>query len=233
MARCCGSSAADARAARRAPRGRLRSVQMVRARSIWTSVAHLAHLAPLASLGCASGTAPPVAPPQSVELPPAPPRPREVATADTATAPPAVPPRAPASAEPAASSRVREPATELGGRLSPSLILGTVKPSLPRIRRCYELALAANPKLTGKVTVSFVIGVDGVTRSVGAGPADFPDPLLLRCVETVISALRFPAPEGGDVHVSYPLVFVPDTPIAASTPSGSAPAPAPSTLTKK
>lgn len=185
-------------------------------------------LAPLTGLACASGAPAPVAAPQSVELPPPPPpAPPPRAPAQEETPPPAqaiAPPRedlldAPAAREP-------EP-TELAGRLAPSVVLATVKPSAGRIRRCYELALAANPALTGKITVRFVIGRDGATRSASAGPPDFPDPLLLRCVEKVISALRFPAPEGGDVHVTYPFSFVPDTPPAPSGVAAPAPAPAP------
>ena len=180
-------------------------------------------LAPLTGLACASGAPAPVSAPQSVELPPPPPRAPTPAPAQEEPPPPAqavAPPRedlldAPAAREP-------EP-TELAGRLAPSSVLATVKPSAGRIRRCYELALAANPALTGRITVRFVIGRDGAARSASAGPPDFPDPLLLRCVEKVISTLRFPAPEGGEVHVTYPFSFVPD---AQPAPSGAAP-PAP------
>jgi hypothetical protein len=198
----------------------------------------LALLASVSALACASGTASPVAPPpQSVELPPAPPRASQPATAATADPPPPPSAFAASSAAEELADRPSElppaPPTELAGRLAPSVVLATVKPSAGRIRRCYELALAANPALTGKITVRFVIGRDGATRSASAGPPDFPDPLLLRCVEKVISTLRFPAPEGGDVHVTYPFSFVPDTQVPGA-PSGVAPpAPAPAPKPKK
>lgn len=184
-------------------------------------------LAPLTGLACASGAPAPVAAPQSVELPPPPP-PAPPTPAPVVEAPPRVQEPAPPSEDLREAPVAREPEpTELGGRLAPSVVVATVKPSAQKVRRCYELALAANPALTGKITVRFVIGRDGATRSASAGPPDFPDPLLLRCVEKVISTLRFPAPEGGDVHVTYPFSLVPDTQSPPSAPPSASPPPPP------
>ncbi len=105
------------------------------------------------------------------------------------------------------------PAVQEGGRLEPALIQKRVRESFASFRACYEEGLrrrgAKLPELEGKVTVKFVIGIDGkVTSATGSG--DLIDKEVERCVATEMQKLVFPKPRGGSVTVSYPLVFSPN-----------------------
>lgn len=172
------------------------------ARSPWLALTFTL-LATVPAVACvpAAASEPSTPRPQVVELPPPPPR-----APPSVTAPPPEPASDPEDEPSPESAASAAPA----GPLSHSAIQATVKPAGHRLRRCYEIALAANPTLTGKVTVRFVIGGNGITRAVHAGPPDFPDATMLRCVEQVFKGYRFPAFEGEVVTVSYPFVFVPD-----------------------
>lgn len=72
---------------------------------------------------------------------------------------------------------------------------------------CYEAELLKEPKLQGKVTVSFMIGADGrVTAATATGMT----PTMNACIAKVFKQLRFTRPSGGGpVKVNYPLTFRP------------------------
>ncbi len=132
---------------------------------------------------------------------------------------PSAPPNvAVANDAPATAASVRSGATQVAGRLSPERVQRGVQTG--SYRRCYELALMWAPSLAGRLTVRFVIGPDGRVKSAVAAASDLPDPTLVRCVVAVFAAMVFPKPEGGDVVVTYPLVFRPaDTPPSKSAPA--------------
>ncbi|MBL8919396.1 MAG: AgmX/PglI C-terminal domain-containing protein [Myxococcaceae bacterium] len=94
------------------------------------------------------------------------------------------------------------------GELTSSVIQSTVRAAALRTRACYEKALAKNPSLSGKLTVSFTIGADGrVSTASGTGLADT---AVTGCVVKEFKALRFPPARGRKpVSVKYPLVFQP------------------------
>ncbi len=104
---------------------------------------------------------------------------------------------------------VRMGATSVSGRLPPEVIQRIVRQNFGRFRMCYENGLKANPNLTGRVSVSFVIGVDGSVSSVGNGGSDLPDSGVVSCVVRSFGGLSFPQPEGGVVKVTYPIMFSP------------------------
>lgn len=108
----------------------------------------------------------------------------------------------------------------VAGRLAPEIIRRIVRQSYGRIRNCYERVLATNPTLGGKLIVKFVIGRDGkVTRAEGTG--DLTDEATKSCILSTFVSLTFPAPEGGVVTVSYPIVLVPSDDVSpASSPVG-------------
>jgi outer membrane biosynthesis protein TonB len=122
----------------------------------------------------------------------------------------------PATPEPIAPSgdgkgNVRVGATSVNGRLPPEVIQRVVRQNQGRFRACYEDGLKRNPNLEGRVSVRFVIGRDGTVSSVANGGSDLPDATVVACVARAFQGLTFPAPEGGIVTVSYPLVFSPGT----------------------
>ena len=106
-----------------------------------------------------------------------------------------------------AGPRLRLGATSVNGRLPPEVIQRIVRQHLSGIRACYESALAKEPTLAGTVKVKFVIDRDGGVSSVSDGGSDLPDATVKSCVQGTFKAMSFPAPEGGIVTVTYPIVF--------------------------
>jgi hypothetical protein len=110
--------------------------------------------------------------------------------------------------------RTKTPTPKLGtaavsGRLPAEVIRRIVRMRFHELRACYERGLKTQPKLRGKITVSFVIGPDGSVRSATNAGSDLPDPGVVACVTKTFHAMKFPQPEGGVVMVTYPVAFSP------------------------
>lgn len=99
--------------------------------------------------------------------------------------------------------------TTVSGRIPAEVIQRIVRQNYGRFRQCYELGLARNPSLEGRVATRFVIGRDGAVSNVSNGGADLPDSGVVSCVIRSFYGLSFPAPEGGVVTVVYPISFQP------------------------
>ena len=127
-------------------------------------------------------------------------------------------PPVPGDAAPAGAAPVTDPAATVdaamggaqpvSGRLPPEVIRDVVRAHYELFRPCYEQALIADPKLTGRVTARFVIARDGHVSDVTM-LTDMPECTVAECSRRVFSALRFPRPEGGIVTVQYPIMFEP------------------------
>jgi hypothetical protein len=89
------------------------------------------------------------------------------------------------------------------------VIQRVVRSNFGVFRKCYEDGLRADPWLMGRVSVRFVIGVDGLITNVGNGGSDMPDGRVVSCVVRGFYDLVFPKPEGGIVTVTYPIMFSP------------------------
>lgn len=125
-------------------------------------------------------------------------------------------PGVPGGAAPGASGAVRS----RDGSSAPSVIAGSpvvqgpldraviermVRGYLPELRACYERELAADPRMTGAVTVTFTAGPDGrvtTTSVLGSGVSA----AVSACVVRVVQTLSFPA--GQMIAVRYPFQFV-------------------------
>jgi hypothetical protein len=105
-----------------------------------------------------------------------------------------------------------DPAPSGPGRFDIEQITRAVRARRAAIRACYEHALTAeNPALAGRVAVEMTVApagnvraetIDNDTGSSGLGA----------CVARTLGAIRFPTgPEGGEVTVSYPFVFAPQS----------------------
>lgn len=103
---------------------------------------------------------------------------------------------------------VRMGSTSVVGRLPPEVIQRIVRRNFGRYRLCYENALKADPKVTGRVTVTFQIQTDGASKDAKA-TSDITDATMVECVRKGFEDLSFPAPEGGVVKVTYPILFAP------------------------
>lgn len=108
-----------------------------------------------------------------------------------------------------ASPRMTIGNTVVSGRIPGEVIQRIVRQNFGRFRLCYENGMRNNPNLAGRVSVAFVIGRDGAVSSVQNGGSDMPDTGVVSCVVRSFYGLSFPAPEGGIVTVSYPLLFSP------------------------
>lgn len=94
------------------------------------------------------------------------------------------------------------------GRLPAEAVQRIVRQSFGRFRHCYDNVMPKSHTGTEqRVSLAFVIGRDG---SVSSSSASGGEPTLAQCMAKTVYALSFPAPEGGVVNVTYPIVFVPE-----------------------
>jgi hypothetical protein len=106
-----------------------------------------------------------------------------------------------------ATTRAGEP--KVTGTVSPAVIKRIVQQHIGRMRLCYERGLAANPRLAGKIVVTFVIDSGGAVSTVQDAGSTIGDAGVVSCVVKAFDTLTFPAPESGVVTVTYPIVFTP------------------------
>lgn len=77
-----------------------------------------------------------------------------------------------------------------------------------RARRCYDTALAQDPTLKGRISVSVKVGTDGTVCATSLGQNELPN--IAGCVENVFRrTASLPAPKGGCVEVTVPMSFIP------------------------
>lgn len=75
--------------------------------------------------------------------------------------------------------------------------------------RCYDNALAQDPTLRGKVTVSVRVGSNGQVCNAGIASNEMSSPQVGSCVTGYFRGANFPPPRGGCVDVNIPINFVP------------------------
>jgi hypothetical protein len=93
------------------------------------------------------------------------------------------------------------------GGLDPSKVASRIKAQYFRgVKQCYERALKANPKLQGKVEVSFVVGQLGTVTKVNV---DGFDPGVDQCIQAQARNWRFDKPEEGSAEFSIPFILRP------------------------
>jgi hypothetical protein len=106
--------------------------------------------------------------------------------------------------------KIHERHTIVVGRLPPEVVQRIVRQHYGQVRRCYEDGLKRNPKLTGTVVTTFVIGSDGTIGNVAEGAGtDLPDAAVRACVVSGFKKLVFPSPESGTVTVTFPITLEP------------------------
>ena len=91
-------------------------------------------------------------------------------------------------------------------------IKAAVSEGLPEIRECYEGWLQQNPALSGKMKVQFnILEIPGRERAkvmrVEIADGGMGHVAMEGCVRNVFKNMRFEAPKGGEVNVTYPLSF--------------------------
>ena len=100
------------------------------------------------------------------------------------------------------------------GGIDKAYIRAQMAELLPVFRECYDLSLARNPDLEGRIAVDFTIvgepDVGGLVESseYNAQESTIVEPHLVECVRESVYTLEFPPPQdGGTITVTYPLEF--------------------------
>ncbi len=95
--------------------------------------------------------------------------------------------------------------------LSKDLINAVVQRHRAEIRACYDSALQRNPKLSGKVVMSFSIQPNGIVSTVGVKESTIGDTGLEGCIASRIKSWVFPKPEAPVVTevAAYPFYLNP------------------------
>lgn len=115
------------------------------------------------------------------------------------------PPTTPQSRPPANSATT---AASPRGSLSASVIRQVIRSGLPEISGCAEQAARIGADFAGRVTVHFIIGGEGAVTAGRIESSTSGSQALACCTLRAVSALQFPAPEGGGVvSVTYPFTF--------------------------
>ena len=92
------------------------------------------------------------------------------------------------------------------GSIAQDAVAKRLRASYGSIRACYERGLRTNPALAGRVTVRFTVAPSGrVTQATVEGFEDAPE--VAACVGARFRTLLFPAPTGGAVELSVPMVL--------------------------
>ncbi|GEM_PF-6938923 len=77
------------------------------------------------------------------------------------------------------------------------------------IRACYEMQLQIKPDLAGKVTMQWMIGMDGRVQGAKVAANSTGSPKLDQCIASVLSKIHFEPPQGGVCIIRWPFVFSP------------------------
>jgi hypothetical protein len=75
--------------------------------------------------------------------------------------------------------------------------------------RCYDNALAQDPTLRGKMTVSVRVGANGQVCSASVSNNELGSSSVAQCVTGYFRGANFPAPRGGCADINIPINFVP------------------------
>jgi hypothetical protein len=104
------------------------------------------------------------------------------------------------------SARVTPPAPSL----TKEEIRAGMNGALPGVQRCYERALGAHPRISGRLVLRFSVAAQG-GRGVASCPeiaeSSLANPELEACIVAAVSGAEFPAPRGEPVVVTYPFVL--------------------------
>lgn len=94
------------------------------------------------------------------------------------------------------------------GELSKDEIQRVINEHIGQIQYCYEKQLRANPGLSGKVSLEWVVKQDGKVGSVKAASSTLASDAAVACMMEKVKGWTFPKPRGtGGVTVVFPFIF--------------------------
>lgn len=98
-------------------------------------------------------------------------------------------------------------APAVGDFCDPADIRRVVNARSNAIRHCFERELQTNPELSGNITASWRIQLDGSVSNATIGESTMNDRRVEGCIVRVIERMRFEEPDGGICIINYPFVF--------------------------
>jgi len=93
----------------------------------------------------------------------------------------------------------------LMGSLPASAANDALAPRMRQFLRCFSTRMRTVEVLGGAVRMSFRVARDGSVRWVFPVTSTVGDRQVERCLLDIASGVRFPAPQGGEAELSYPL----------------------------
>ncbi|MBK7582001.1 MAG: AgmX/PglI C-terminal domain-containing protein [Myxococcales bacterium] len=90
---------------------------------------------------------------------------------------------------------------------APARLPGKLAMLNARFRRCYNDALAKDPKAEGKVVMTVEIGAKGEVTGVDAKPTGNLPPSVVKCMTAHVKAIELEPPLGGKATYVIPVVF--------------------------
>lgn len=96
------------------------------------------------------------------------------------------------------------------GSIDRELVRKVIQDHAAQIRYCYEQQLALNPKLSGKVSIKWIINADGSATGaqVDGSATTLADDRVHDCMKARIQSWQFPRPKGGGIAViTYPWIL--------------------------
>lgn len=98
--------------------------------------------------------------------------------------------------------------TKVAGGLDRNVIESIIRRRLDRIRLCYERQLNFFPRLSGKISIHFVIDKNGSVKTASISEDTMKNDAVRSCILNEVQTWTFPNPEGGTlVNVDYPFIF--------------------------
>ncbi len=103
-----------------------------------------------------------------------------------------------------------EPSSPVVTGISPEVIRRVVRRNLGQVNHCYEQGLSAQPGLTGRVSVRFVISSAGSVLGAQVAQDDLGAPAVGRCIAAAVQRWNFDLPANtGAITVTYPFTLLP------------------------
>lgn len=105
--------------------------------------------------------------------------------------------------------QVRDAKAEVVGGLDKDLIRRVVRAHVNEVRHCYNMGLAKDPNMKGRVAVQFTIGGTGKVSSSVVQESDLKDGnQVANCIAQAVRRWNFPKPaSGGAALVTYPFIL--------------------------
>ncbi len=93
---------------------------------------------------------------------------------------------------------------KVSGGLTAGAVRTGVREGASRLRACYQHGLAANPRLAGRVTVSFSVDAHGAVSDIETQSDAIPGDVA-ECVKDAFSSMTFTAPRTAPAKIVYPV----------------------------